>query len=171
MPVLNVHEREIPADAEAVGALLNSLASVEDSLWPRSMWPPMRFDRPLGVSAAGGHGPVRYVVEEFSPGQTLKFRFTGPAGFNGFHRFEVLPQSGDCTVLRHTIAMRAEGAALLTWPLVFRPLHDALLEDALALAQATLGVVPQVRPWSPWVKLLRWVLSAGKARGQQTPQK
>jgi hypothetical protein len=168
MQVLNVHEREMPAAAVEVGRLLNSLSSDNDALWPKTMWPPMRFDGPLGPGVSGGHGPVRYVVEEFSAGHMVTFRFSGPRGFNGFHRFEVLPKGEGRAVLRHTIDMRAQGSALLSWPLVFRPLHDALLEDSLALAQANLGAIPQVRPWSPWVKFLRWVFSSGKARGQQT---
>jgi hypothetical protein len=146
MQVLNVHEREIPVGVAGVATLLNSLSSDGDALWPRTMWPPLLFDRPLGVGASGGHGPVRYTVEEFSPGQMVKLRFTGPNGFNGYHRFEVLPKGEHSTVLRHTIDMNANGPALLTWPLVFRPLHDALLEDSLALAEATLGAVPLVRP-------------------------
>jgi hypothetical protein len=169
MRVLNVHEREIPASAAEAARLLNSLSSDDDLLWPKKMWPPMRLDRPLGVGASGGHGPVRYIVEEFSPGQSVKFRFTGPAGFSGWHRFDLLPGSERCSVLRHTLDMKARGAALLSWPLVFRPLHDALLEDSLALAQAALGAVPEVRPWSSWVRFLRWVFSSGKARRQHTP--
>lgn len=169
MRVLNVHERELPVAAVEVAFLLNSLSSDSDALWPRTMWPPMRFDRPLGVGAAGGHGPVRYAVEEFRPGQIVTFRFSGPSGFNGVHRLEILPKSANCTILRHTIDMQAQGAALLSWPLVFRPLHDALIEDSLALAQATLRAVPQVRPWSLWVRFLRWVLSSGEARSQQMP--
>lgn len=169
MQVLNVHEREIPVPAGEVAFLLNSLSSDSDALWPRTMWPPMRFDHPLGVGASGGHGPVRYTVEKFSSGQMVSFRFSGPSGFNGVHRFEVLSKRADCTVLRHTIDMKAQGAALLSWPLVFRPLHDALLEDSLALAQASLGAVPHIRPWSLWVKFLRWVFSSGGARSQQTP--
>ena len=171
MQVLNIHEREIPVSAGEVAVLLNSLSSDSDALWPRTMWPPMLFDRPLGVGASGGHGPVRYSVEDFSPGQMVKFRFSGPSGFNGFHRFEILPKSESCTVLRHTIDMKSQGVALLSWPLLFRPLHDALLEDSLAHAQATLGAVPHVRPWSLWVRFLRWVFSSGKARSQQTPNR
>jgi hypothetical protein len=169
MHVLNIHEREIPAGASKVGALIDSLASDNDALWPKAFWPAMRFDRPLSVGAVGGHGPIPYVVEEFRPGQMVKFRFLGPRGFNGSHWLEVLPKGENSTVLRHTIGMRAEGAALLSWPLIIRPLHDALLEDALALAQASVGAVPVVRPWSPWVKFLRWVMSGGRARSQQTP--
>ncbi len=129
----------------------------------------MRFDRPLGAGAAGGHGPVRYTVEEYIPGRKLKFRFTGPRGFVGHHWFEVLHADAGRALLRHTIQMDARGPAVLSWPLVFRPLHDALLEDLLALAQANLGVAPEIRPWSAWVKLLRWVISGGRSLPQQKP--
>lgn len=169
MRVLNIHERELPAPAAAAGALIDSLASAADALWPRGMWPPMRFDRSLGVGAAGGHGPVRYVVEAYSPGRLVRFRFTGPRGFDGHHRFEVADDGGRGAILRHTLEMEARGPALLSWPLVFRPLHDALIEDALALAQAALGATPAVRPWSPWVKFLRWAMSGGRARKQRIP--
>lgn len=170
MHVLNIHEREIAAAASEIGALIDSLASDNDALWPKSFWPPMRLDRPLGVGAVGGHGPIPYVVEEYRPGQMVKFRFLGPRGFNGFHWLEILGKGENSAVLRHTICMRAEGVALVSWPLIIRPLHDALLEDALAQAQASVGTVPVVLPWSPWVKFLRWVMSGGRARSQQTPQ-
>lgn len=120
MKVLNVHEREIPVSAEEVGALLNSLSSGADALWPRTLWPLMRLDHPLGVGASGGHGPVRYAVEEFIPGHRVKFRFSGPRGFNGFHRFEVVPMSNGGTILRHTIDMEVRGIALLVIELPWR---------------------------------------------------
>lgn len=169
MDVLNIHERELDAGSGEVGALIDSIASGKDRLWPRALWPAIRLDRPLGIGAAGGHGPISYVVEEYRPGQMVKFRFTGPRGLNGHHWLEVLPKAQQRTLLRHTIDMRVSGIALLSWPLVIRPLHDALLEDALALAQASLGITPVVRPWSWWVKCLRWAMSGGRARGQQTP--
>jgi len=164
MQVLNIHEREMSAAASAVGGLINSLASEHDRLWPRTMWPPMRLDRPLGVGASGGHGPVSYVVEEFVPGQTVRFRFTRPRGFHGHHWFEAIPAGEHKTLLRHTISLNAKGPASLYWSLVIRPLHDALLEDALALAQAALGEPPVVRTWSRWVKFLRRALSGPGSR-------
>lgn len=167
MKVVNIHERELHASASEVGALVDSLASEKDRLWPRAVWPAMRFDRPLGVGALGGHSQIFYVVEEYLPGQMVKFRFTGPRGFDGWHWLEVLPKGEHRTVLRHTIEMRIYGMALLSWPLVIRHLHDALLEDALALAQAALGSTPIVHPWSWWVRLLRWLMSGGRARSQQ----
>lgn len=162
MNVLNVHQRELPASAARAGALLDSLASAEDALWPHHSWPPMRFDRPLGVGAVGGHGPIRYVVEEHRRGEQVRFRFTAPAGFDGYHLFEVLPLGPARTLLRHTLAMQATGTARLTWALVFRPLHDALVEDAFTAAEIALGASPQVRPWSAWVKALRWTLKRGR---------
>jgi hypothetical protein len=89
MKVRNIHDRELPATAAAVGGLIDSLASPEDALWPKQ-----------------------------------------------------------------------------SWPALFGPLHDALIEDSLVTAQVSLGQPPQVRPWSLWVKVLRWVLSGRKARAQ-----
>ncbi len=170
MNVLDIHERELPASPQQVGALIDSLSSRDDALWPRHCWPRMAFDRPLGVGAAGGHGPVRYVVDAYAPGQSIRFRFTGPRGFDGHHCLEIVPLTARSSLLRHTIAMSARGSARLTWPLFFRPLHDALLEDALAVAQASLGQTPLVRPWSLRVRVLRWLMSRGRASPQTTPR-
>jgi hypothetical protein len=149
-----------------VGALLDAVASPDDRLWPKDRWPRIGFDRPLGVGASGGHGPISYVVEEYVPGQLLKCRFLGPRGFDGHHWLEVVPRAAGAVVLRHTIRMQARGMGLLIWAFVVRPMHDALIEDALARAQATLGFVPEVRPWSLWVRLLRWTMTGGRARTQ-----
>ena len=129
----------------------------------------MEFDRILSVGAVGGHGPIRYFVEAYTPGQSIKFRFTGPRGFNGYHGYEVLNSTAQSCILRHTLEMATQGPAIISWPLVFRPLHDALLEDSLALAQASLGVSPNVRKWSLWVKVLRWFVSKGRSHPQITP--
>lgn len=146
MDVLNIHKREFEADPTAVGALLDSLSSPEDRLWPRHAWPRMAFDRPLEVSARGGHGPIRYVVED-TPGQSIRSRFTGPSGFDGFHGYEVeRGRSAQTTVLKHTLEMTARGKAVTSWPLIYRPMHDALLEDCLALAQVSLGFPPTSGP-------------------------
>ncbi len=169
MKVLNIHEREFKADHEQVGALIDSLASEDEHLWPNHSWPRIQFDRPLSIGADGGHGLIGYFVEEYKPGQSIKFRFTKPKGFKGFHGFEVVDDTEQSVVLRHTIEMTLNGSAFLTWPLIIRPLHDALLEDALATAEASLGMIPKMQTWSPWVKLLRWVMSGGKTRSQITP--
>lgn len=169
MEVLNIHEREIEADSVQFGALIDSLASNEDQLWPKQMWPRMEFDRPLGIGAKGGHGPIRYFVEDYTPSKSIKFRFTGPKGFGGFHGYEIVDGSNKPTVLRHTLKMNTRGFAILSWPLVYRPMHDALIEDSLTTAQMSLGLSPTVRAWSVWVKALRWAVSGGKASSQISP--
>ncbi len=171
MKVTNVHERELRADPGRVGMLIDSLASEGDALWPAHSWPRMELDGPLGVGAAGGHGPVRYLVEEYTPNRSVRFRFTGPKGFDGFHGFEVIETLRGPAMLRHTLKMTLRGPALLSWPLLFRPLHDALIKDSLAAAQASLGEPPQVQAWSPWVKFLRRLLSAGRGRPQRRTER
>ena len=170
MRVINVHERSYPVEPAALGRLLETLASKDDRLWPGDMWPRMRLDRPLGVGARGGHGPIGYTVDACEAGRMVRFRFTRPRGFDGCHWLEVLPAEGGRARLRHTIEVQTRGIARLSWPLAIRPLHDALLEDALARAEASLGIVPMVTPW-PWhVRLLRWLLTRGQATAQRTPQ-
>jgi hypothetical protein len=144
---------------EAVGSRLDTLATSGDALWPHERWPRMAFDKPLRIGARGGHGPIRYLVEEYDPGRRVVFRFTHPVGFIGTHGFWLEPMGKGCE-LRHTIDMRVSGSALLTWPLVFRPLHDALLEDALDKVEADLSDREWLgRGWSPWVRVLRRLLA------------
>jgi hypothetical protein len=166
MHVTNIHQRVVPRPVTEVGRLLDSLASNHDALWPCDLWPAMRFDRPLSVGADGGHGPVRYAVVDYEPGRRIRFVFKAPRGFNGWHELQLQPE-GDGTLMRHTIEMNTTGPALFTWPLAIRWLHDACLEDAFTTAEASLGLAPTVVPWSPWVKLLRWVMSGGKAGPQR----
>jgi hypothetical protein len=161
--VVNVHERAIAASAGRVGALIDGLASDDDQLWPWDRWPAMKLDRPLGVGAVGGHGPVRYFVEAYEPGRLARFRFTGPRGFDGYHEYQVDDLDSVPARLRHAIDMHARGRANLTWPMVFGPLHDALIEDSLERAAVRCGMPPQPRAWSPWVRFLRWVLARLRA--------
>jgi hypothetical protein len=131
----------------------------------------MVLDRPLQVGAVGGHGPIRYTVEAYQPGESIRFRFTGPKGFDGWHGYEVVTAGPEAVKLRHTLEMTTSGLATLSWPFMYRPLHDALIEDSLATARASLGYLPTVQPWSSWVTFLRWLLSRGRARPQVTPNK
>lgn len=55
----------------------------------------------------------------------------------------------------------------LLWPLIFRPLHDALIEDSLCFAELRLNLTPTVSEWSWWVKFLRWAISGRKSRPQK----
>lgn len=155
--VRNVHRREYSAAADAVGALIDTLASPNDRLWPLGHWPAMRFDRPLGEGASGGHGPIGYVVESYEPGRRIRFRFFAPRGFDGFHEFRAMRENG-AACLVHELDMTARGFARMSWPLVFRPLHDALVEDAFDKAAIELHEQPLSRPWSRRVRTLRTLL-------------
>jgi len=158
MQVHNVHEREFDLSLASVGSLIDSLASSNDRLWPNDKWPPMRFDRALAVGARGGHGPIRYSIEEYQPSRLVVFRFLAPRGFDGTHRYEVAEQQGR-TVLRHVLEMHATGLARLSWPLLFQPLHDALIEDSLDKAVVSLGnVLRNAARWSISVRVLRHAL-------------
>jgi len=147
MRVLNIHERKLSAPASDAGKLIDSLATADDLLWPKQTWPPMKFDRPLSMGVTGGHGPIRYSVEGYTPGTSICFRFLGPKGFDGTHRYELIDAKQGGVVLRHTLQMTTHGRALVSWPLLFRPMHDALIEDSLACAESSLGLTPQVKAW------------------------
>ncbi|GGA60262.1 hypothetical protein GCM10011490_08050 [Pseudoclavibacter endophyticus] len=160
--IRNVHERALAVSAESVGALIDSLGSTGDRLWPGDQWPRLRLDRPIGAGAAGGHGPVRYFVEGHDPGRSVIFRFTRPVGFRGRHSFSVASTAKDSCVLRHELEMTVHGAARVTWPLFYRPLHDALLEESLDRASASTGTAFSAARRSWWVRLLRAPWSCGR---------
>jgi len=123
----------------------------------------MRFDRPLEVGATGGHGPIRYAVEEYRRGQSIRFRLSGPPCLKGgIHEFAAIANPDGTTTLRHTLELRLTGRALVSWPLAWRWLHAACIEDALARGEVSLGIAPQVQPWSIWVRALRWIAWGGK---------
>jgi hypothetical protein len=165
MRVMNVHERELNASLEKAGVLIDRLASKDDLLWPCDRWPAMRFDRPLGVGAVGGHGPIRYVIDGYEPGQSICFRFTKPDGFVGTHRFELNELSADRVTLSHVIEMKTEGSAGFQWYFAVKSLHNALLEDALDCAEAYIDGKPRHRNWPPWVRFLRWTKRRGRSAG------
>lgn len=156
----NVHERRLAASPEIVGALLDSLASEDDRLWPHRRWPRMRLDHGLALGSRGGHGPVRYEVARYEPGRLAAFKFAPDFGIDGEHRCEVIDGSDGTTLLRHTLEGRPTGWMRLGWPLAIRWLHDALIEDAFDRAQAQV----ENRQWTTsslpsHVRLLRWALS------------
>jgi hypothetical protein len=155
MQVSNVHSRDLAIDADRLGALLDTLSSENDGLWPRENWPSMQFDRPLGIGAIDGHGPIRYTVQDYRRGRFIRFQFTAPHGFDGYHEFRVEACNGGAR-LQHELVMRTRGLATLSWLLAFRPLHDALIEDALDKAEAvTTGRLDRAATWSLHVHVLR----------------
>ncbi len=155
--IVNLHERALPGTTpSAAGALIDTLADGRDAaaLWPATRWPVLRLDPGLVVGARGGHGPIRYEVSDYEPGRRACFRFDRRI-FDGHHWFEVTTVEGE-TVLRHVLVGRPRGRMRLLWPLAIRWLHDALVEDGLDRAAATLAG----REWQPrrlgrWVRLTR----------------
>lgn len=161
--VRNIHIRDFAASPERVGALVDTLASDDDRVWPSPEWPPMRFDRPLQVGAEGGHGPIRYRVSEYTPGRVLHCEFLGPRGFNGWHRLEVQARDDGGSRLVHTLQMHLRWPAVVTWPFAIRWFHDTVMEDAYDRTAIALGETPRRKPWSPWVRLLYRLLKRGRS--------
>jgi hypothetical protein len=158
MRIENVHERTLPLGNVSAGWLIDGLAGADDRLWPHDRWPPMRLEGGLREGSEGGHGPVRYQVIEHQRGRLVRFRFTGPPGLFGEHRYEL--EDGDGTVLlRHVLSGCAEGRMLWQWPLLFGPFHNALIEDSLDRAVAAVAETAY-RParWPAGVRALRWLL-------------
>lgn len=157
--VRNVHEREIQAPAAAVGALLDRLSAEDDPIFPVPVWDPMRFDRPLGVGARGGHGPVAYEVTEYEPGRRVRFDGTPP--WDGYHELTVEPLGdGRCRV-RHVLEMEFPGLMRLAWLAAIRPVHDTMIEELFDnIELAATGSLPHRVRHSPRVRLLRKALWA-----------
>ncbi|MFE0103793.1 SRPBCC family protein [Streptomyces sp. NPDC059009] len=155
--VRNIHEREIAAPAAEVGALLDRLSGPDDPLWPSPGWAAMRFDRPLGVGARGGHGPIRYEVTEYEPGHRVRFDLDSPG--EGFHELTVEPLDGARCRVRHVLEVRWRGTDRLLWPTGIRPIHDTMIEEVFDNVEraAAHGPARAVR-WSPWVRLLNRLL-------------
>jgi len=122
----------------------------------------MKLNAPLGKGAQGGHGPVRYTVDEYVPGKRVVFRFDNAgliAGFDGRHLFEVVPRR-DHTILRHVVDAECDFKSWLKWHILVGPLHDALIEDSLDLAERSLNIQTGNKAhWNPWIRFLRWMLS------------
>ncbi|MFI2347062.1 DUF2867 domain-containing protein [Streptomyces sp. NPDC019443] len=152
--VRNVHERLIDAPAEVVGALLDRISSPDDPLSPSPVWPPIRFDGPLGVGADGGHGFVRYSIGAYDPGRSIRFDFSPPG--NGFHALAIEPlDAGRCRV-RHVLEQEQGLKAWLLWTLAIRPMHDTMIEelfDNIERAASPAGL-PRPYRWTRWARLM-----------------
>ncbi|QYJ03541.1 hypothetical protein KUV85_14575 [Nocardioides panacisoli] len=138
--------------------MIDQLGSDQDRMWASAHWPELRLAPDLRVGAPGGHGPIRYYVEELVPGRRVRFRFTAPTGFDGYHEFALEEISSAGTKLTHVLQLSPRHVARLSWPLVFRYLHDALIEDTLDRAEAAVsGNEPSMPRWTRYVRLLRWL--------------
>jgi Protein of unknown function (DUF3995) len=153
--IRNVHQRNLRANINNAAALLHRLSSESDHLWPKDRWPAMKLSHGLVEGSRGGHGFVRYSVASVDPHRVV-FRFDERIGLRGTHSFELeeLP-TGGC-VLRHVLEGHGIGSMRIGWPLVVRPLHNALVEEGLDNAVRELdGDRVEKRPLSRRVKFLR----------------
>lgn len=173
MKVYNVHERRLKASPDVVGALIDNLSGPNEKLWPKGPWPAMEMDSGLRPGARGGHGPVRYRVVEYVPQRRAAFEFenTGlTAGLDGWHFFEVAPRRKGA-VLRHVIDADCGFKDWLRWLVMVRPMHNALLEDALDLAQEEVeGHVAKPAKWGVSVRCIRWLVARKAKRGAEMPK-
>jgi hypothetical protein len=156
--IKDVHERTVPMSPANAWELVERVAEPDGVLWPADAWPAIRFDRPLAVGAAGGHGRIRYTCSAVEPGERVEFRFDPALGIDGTHALLVLPgTTPDECVLRHELVGRVRGPRMaLAWTIAIHWLHCALIEDLLDRAETAAGR-PPARParWTPWVRLLR----------------
>lgn len=150
--IRNIHVRDL-------GVLAGPFVDRIQELWPPA-WGKQEFDRPLGVGADGGHGPIRYRCTAFTPGESISFEFTELTGTH------TLSASG--TVVRHELIGDFDLAARLRWALVIRWLHDACLEDLFDNFERAAGREPAAPArWSPWVRLVRRVFGVVMKRQRQ----
>jgi hypothetical protein len=155
MKIINIHQRTINQPKVEIEKLFKTLATKNDLVVDTAKWPPMILDNGIQVGSKGGHGPMKYTVEEFVSGELIKFRFTAPKGFEGFHKIEFTEVKPHFTELKHTIDTNINGFALLTYPLAIRWLHDAFIEDAFDKVENNFTTKKKVSEWSIWVKFLR----------------
>ncbi len=160
MKVLNIHTRIIQQPKANVAELFTTLASKDDKMLATDKWHAMRLDNGLTIGSKGGHGSIRYFVQEYELQKSIQFTFTKPDGFNGFHQFEMKALADNTTELKHTVNMKTSGLALLTWHLAIRWLHDAYIEDAFDKVENNFSAVHKVSKWNVWVKILRSLLKA-----------
>jgi hypothetical protein len=160
--VHNVHTRRIGADIDRVGALIDTLAGPDDRLWPVHDWMPMRLDGPLALGIRGSHGPARYRVVGYQPGRWVRFAMLGPGFLRGFHEFSVHP-SGDsgATELHHTLALKLGVLGWPIYPLVFKPLHDTVIEQALDSAELAVhgSLARPAARTGRWFRVLRALMT------------
>lgn len=156
--VLNIHKRMVDQPASKILDLFSTLATSHDAVWPMEKWPAMRFKNGLVPSSIGGHGPIRYVVQQYDPMGMVQFQFLKPEGFKGMHKLEIIDLGHQQTQLVHTINMHTVGWGTLAWFFAIRSLHDALIEDAFDKVDNHFSPDKKRTNWSVWVRVLRWIL-------------
>lgn len=158
MNVVNIHSRIINQPIDKVSGLLETLSTVDDKIWPKDKWPPMRFNNGLKVGERGGHGIIRYSVEAYELGELVIFKFLKPKKFNGIHKFEIKEINAHETKVKHSIIMKTEGfSATFKWLFIIKWLHDALIENAFDTVENNFLEVKKHTKWNVWVSLWRFL--------------
>jgi len=155
LKVLNIHKRTLNQPKSKVTELLKTLSTENDRIWPNEKWPEIKFKSGIQVGAKGGHGPIRYSVEEYNPKEIIQFRFSKPKGFNGVHKFEIKELDNGNTEIKHTIDMNTTGKGTLIWTFAIRSLHNALIEDLFDKLENNFLEGRKSTEWNMWVKFLR----------------
>lgn len=158
MKVLNIHQRTINTSKDQVIDLIKSLSTKNDLVWPTENWPKMKLDKGLMPGSMGGHGPIRYYIEDLNIESFITFRFQKPDGFFGVHRFDIKELAKNKTEIQHTIDMETKGTASIKWLLAIRSLHNALIEDAFDKIENRFNRSQKKSQWNIWVKSLRAIL-------------
>ncbi len=162
MKVVNIHKRCILQPKEKIYEILDSLSTRNDQLWPKEKWPPMVFKNGLLEGAIGGHGPIKYSIQKYIPGNLIEFKFLKPDGFIGIHKFEIIGIADDQTEIMHTINMELSGKGILSWYIAIKWLHDALLEDCLDKVENHFQENKKKTDMNLWVVFLRKLLKKKK---------
>ena len=158
LKVINIHKRTINQPKKKLTELIETLSTEKDKIWPFEKWPKMKFKEGLKEGSNGGHGPIRYTINKYIPGELIQFKFIKPEGFSGIHKFEISELANNKTELTHTIDMNTTGIGTLTWTIGIRWLHDALMEDLLDKIENQFSNKSKRTEWNNWVKFLRKVL-------------
>jgi hypothetical protein len=158
MKVINVHSRIINQPKSKIEELFKTLSSKNDMMLATDKWSPMILDKGLEIGSKGGHGPIKYTVTKYLPDNLIQFDFIEPIGFNGYHKFEIIEQDKNTTLLKHTIDMTTEGSATLKWLFAIRWLHNAYIEDAFDKVENHFTRGKKNSKWTFWVKMLRQIL-------------
>lgn len=164
MKVVNIHERTINQQKNQVWRFFETLSSDNDMVVATNKWSRMTMDKGLQVGSKGGHGPIGYSIQEFIPCELIKFEFTKPRGFYGYHKFELSETEEGKTKIKHTIEMDTSYKGYLLWIFAIRWLHDAFIEDAFDKVENHFAPIKKFSEWSLWVKLLRSILKPKKEK-------
>ena len=113
----------------------------------------MKFNLPLQVGATGGHGTGPYALSFYTPGQHLRFEFSG--GRRGYHEFTLQKIDDMTCLLRHAMEAELTFNSVWRWHFLIRPLHNALIEDLFDKVESQVARVERPQVWSSRVQALR----------------